>query len=171
MKNHVVLLLGSNLGERTVHLEKARLEIAQHIGQINKISALYETEPWGVEEQEKYLNQVLLVESELSPEEVLEEVLRIEQIGGRVRQEKWGARLIDIDILFYSDRIVEQDGLKIPHPYLHVRRFTLAPLVEILPDWLHPKLKQTVATLYAQLDDPLKVEVFKPESVQRYNTP
>lgn len=171
MKNQIILLLGSNLGDRADHLCTARRAIANLVGDIQKTSSIYETAPWGVEQQADYLNQVVLVESEYAPHKVLEKVLAIEAKGGRVRQEKWGARAIDVDILFYNTLIIETENLIIPHPYMHLRRFALTPLVEILPDWVHPKLKVSVAELYAQLQDPLEVKVFKPESTQNYKTP
>ncbi|TZF82693.1 2-amino-4-hydroxy-6-hydroxymethyldihydropteridine diphosphokinase [Pedobacter sp. BS3] len=155
--NRVFLLLGSNLGDRFSYLKQAITLISRHIGQVVRQSAVYETASWGNEQQPDYLNQVLEIETKLSPEDLLSQVLKIEKTMGRIRHEKWGARIIDIDILFYDNRIVDESDLIIPHPYLHQRRFTLVPLVELAPDFMHPKLKQPLKELLEALTDNLEV--------------
>ena len=111
------------MGEREEYLQNASELLAVEIGVIQKESKIYESVPWGVENQNNYLNQVLEIKSEFSAEEVLERVLQIEDKIGRIRNEKWGERIIDIDILFFNDSIVEKDGVCIPHIHLHNRRF------------------------------------------------
>jgi 2-amino-4-hydroxy-6-hydroxymethyldihydropteridine diphosphokinase len=139
----IFILLGSNLGNRKANLEKAALGIENRVGLIKKRSSLYETKPWGKSNQPDFLNQVVLLESNLPIESVLDRVLEIEQDLGRKRDEKWGARLIDIDLLYAEDRIIDSDKLSLPHPGIPDRRFVLQPLVEIAPDFVHPALKKT----------------------------
>lgn len=156
----VLLLLGANLGDRVVTLRRAAKLIAVHVGPVVRASALYETAPWGITDQSAFLNQVLMVETELEPEAVLAQTQAIEQELGRVRLEKWGARLIDIDMLYFDDLVQETDRLTIPHPYLHQRRFTLVPLAEIAPDFLHPIFQKTSPELLAECEDRSEVSIF-----------
>lgn len=156
--NKVFLLLGANLGNRFQQLKLAGEAIQKEVGKVSQVSAVYETAAWGVEEGPSYLNQVLRVETSLSPEALLSVTSRIEDALGRTRQFKWDSRLIDIDILFYENLQVETERLIIPHPYLHLRRFTLVPLAEIAPHFLHPVLKKTTLQLLLDLDDPLPVK-------------
>jgi len=142
-RQSIFLLLGSNLGERLAILESARQHIAERVGAISAQSSIYETAPWGVLDQPAFLNQVLRVETECVPEEVLRIILDIEHELGRVRYERWGARVIDIDLLYYSDLILDTARLTLPHPRLQDRRFTLIPLAEIAPDYVHPLLQKT----------------------------
>jgi 2-amino-4-hydroxy-6-hydroxymethyldihydropteridine diphosphokinase len=143
----IFLLLGSNLGERLMILESARKHIAERVGNVSVQSSVYETEPWGVAEQPAFLNQVLKVETEHAPEEVLRIILDIEHELGRIRYERWGARVIDIDLLYYSDFVLNTARLTLPHPRLQDRRFTLVPLAEIAPDFIHPLLQKTSEAL------------------------
>ncbi len=147
------LLLGANLGDRIHTLRRAVDLIAERVGAITNASGLYETAPWGVADQPTYLNQVLMVDTELKPEDVLTRTQAIEQELGRVRLEKWGARVIDIDILYYDQLILQTETLTIPHPYLHQRRFTLVPLADIAPDFVHPVLQKTTIELLAECED------------------
>ncbi|MDX5483051.1 MAG: 2-amino-4-hydroxy-6-hydroxymethyldihydropteridine diphosphokinase [Hymenobacteraceae bacterium] len=156
----VFLLLGGNLGDRTLYLQQARDSIAGQVGRIMQSSRLYETAAWGKTDQPNFLNQVLAVETALAPEEVLQRINAIEQELGRVRLEHWGARVIDIDILFYDELVQQTQRLTIPHPQLHLRRFTLLPLVEIAPELVHPLLQKTATQLLKECPDPLEVKEF-----------
>ncbi len=151
------LLLGSNLGNRSEQLENARNLIELFVGDIKLSSAIYETLPWGVSEQPNFYNQVVAVVTELSAEELLLNLLQIEDKLGRERSQKWQARKIDLDILYYEQTIINQAQLTIPHPQIAHRRFTLVPLVEIAPDYIHPLLQQSNAQLLAQCQDTLEV--------------
>jgi len=152
------ILLGSNLGESKNHISDAISEIASDVGLVTAQSSLYQTAAWGKTDQPDFLNQVIEVKTELEPIRLLESVLLIEKKLGRERYEKWGSRIIDIDILFYDNQIVSLANLTIPHPFLHVRRFTLLPLNEINSDFMHPVFKKTISQLLFDLDDNLFVE-------------
>jgi 2-amino-4-hydroxy-6-hydroxymethyldihydropteridine diphosphokinase len=154
----VYLLTGSNIGDSYTHLMQARKAIALQAGEVIIASSVYKTEPWGNKDQQDFLNQVLQVNTELEPLDLLRTVLGIEQEMGRDRKEKWGPRIIDIDILFYDNMMLESEELHVPHPYLHERRFTLLPLNEIAPDLIHPVFKRTISILLAQCPDHSVVE-------------
>lgn len=160
MMSPLFLLLGTNLGDRRAMLAQARMLVAERVGPIRQQSGSYETAPWGVTDQPTYLNQVLEVETDLSPEAVLAHTQAIEQQLGRVRLAKWGSRLIDIDLLYQGSLIRQTESLTLPHPLLHERRFTLVPLVEIAPDFRHPVLQKTNRQLLAELADPGDVHPF-----------
>ena len=159
--NGIYLLLGTNLGDREANLGRAcQLLIDRGILIIRK-SGIYETAPWGIEEQPSFLNQVLEVSTDLKPQALLEEVLAMEMKMGRIRYKKWAERLIDIDILYYRDEIIDDKNLKIPHPFIQERRFTLWPLVELASDELHPVLMKTQQELLEICSDQLVVKVYK----------
>ena len=145
--NIVFLQLGSNLGDRELLLKDAITEIEDSVGNILECSKVYESTPWRVEGQENYLNQILKVKTILLADEVLSVVLDIEKQLGRVRIEKWGQRLIDIDIIFYNDSIIETPELCVPHKHLHERLFVLTPLHNIAPQMVHPKYNKTIEEL------------------------
>ena len=147
----VYLLLGSNLGNRKEVLDKAIEMLSQTVGIIISQSKDYETKPWGVTDQPDFLNLALTINTELKPLEILEQTQAIENQLGRVRKEKWGARLIDIDIMFYGNEIIDELNLKVPHPLMQERDFALIPLAEIAPDLVHPVLGKTVLELQASL--------------------
>ncbi|MBK9337627.1 MAG: 2-amino-4-hydroxy-6-hydroxymethyldihydropteridine diphosphokinase [Lewinellaceae bacterium] len=150
---NVFLGIGSNVGDRAANLRTAYNHIHRLIGKVAKFSHIYETEPWGNEEQEAFLNQVIMINTTMDPRELLEAATKIEREMGRVRKEKWGPRIIDIDILFYGKRIIRDKGLEIPHPELHKRAFVLVPLLEIAPDLMHPVLKKPIDELYMACED------------------
>ena len=150
----VYLLLGSNLGDRPSVMREAIRRIAAEVGPVVAESSVYETEPWGFADQPPFLNMVVKAETSLSPEQVLKRILGIEQELGRVRDRRWGARLIDIDLLYYGERVVRTPDLVVPHPRLSERRFTLKPLCEIAPDFVHPVfLKSNLRLLESCGDD------------------
>ncbi|SDE69454.1 2-amino-4-hydroxy-6-hydroxymethyldihydropteridinediphosphokinase [Dyadobacter soli] len=149
----VFLLLGSNLGDRGQVLTSAREAIAEQAGSIGNQSAIYETEPWGITDQPVFLNQVLEITTSLLPEDLLRIILNIEHDLGRVRYERWGARVIDIDILYFGQTIMDSARLTLPHPRIQDRRFVLAPLTEIAPDFIHPLLQKTSSKLLQECPD------------------
>lgn len=151
------LLLGSNLGDSKKNISDAVEFIRKEIGAVNKQSSLYQTASWGKTNQPDFINQVILIETILKPEQLLKNILVIEKKLGRERLEKWGSRTIDIDVLFYGDQIVSEKDLTVPHPFLHQRRFTLMPLMELDPNLVHPVLKATIKQLFDELDDHLSV--------------
>jgi 2-amino-4-hydroxy-6-hydroxymethyldihydropteridine diphosphokinase len=155
----VYLLLGSNLGDRNENLDRAIEFIEQRIGSIIDKSSIYETAAWGKTDQPGFLNIALSVPTVLEPLSLLHTVLQIEADLGRVREEKWGTRLIDIDIILYGDQLIDVPGeLQIPHPEMQNRKFVLQPLQEIASNVVHPQLGQTITELLANLEDPLSVE-------------
>ena len=121
------------------------------------LSAVYETAAWGITEQPDFWNQVVVLETDLQPEPLLKAILAIEQSLGRERDLRWGARTLDVDILYYNEQIIETPALSVPHPQIANRRFTLAPLAEIAPDFVHPVLKITQLQLLDACTDPLPV--------------
>ncbi len=157
MANKAYLLLGTNLGDRAKHLEAARTELSRSAGKITALSSVYETAAWGITEQPDFWNQVVALETDLLPETLLAAILAIELSLGRSRDQRWGARTLDIDILYYNDQLIETPLLSVPHPQIAYRRFTLAPLAEIAPGFVHPVLHLTQQQLLDACPDPLPV--------------
>ncbi len=155
--NTVYLQLGSNLGKREQIISDAINSISEDLGMINIRSQIYESTPWRVDGQENYLNQIIEVKTLFSAEDILVIILKIETELGRVRIEKWGERLIDIDILFFNNDIIETPNLCIPHKHMHERNFVLVPLNEIAPSLIHPRYKKTVFELFNESKDTEKV--------------
>jgi 2-amino-4-hydroxy-6-hydroxymethyldihydropteridine diphosphokinase len=160
MHHIAYLLLGGNLGDRESIFEAARTAISQQAGTIRRLSPLYETAAWGLEDQPAFLNQAIELETELDPHALLEKLLSIEACLGRQRLERYGPRLIDIDILLYDDLVLLEPGLQLPHPQLPARRFALTCLAAIAPARLHPVLGQRMDALLATCADPLPVYNF-----------
>lgn len=140
MSVRAVLITGGNLGDVRANLRLARERIAARVGDVTACSSVYESGPWGFEAVERFLNQVLVCDTELGPEKLLDAVQAIENELGRTRTagEGYRSRTMDIDILFYGNEIVDTPRLKIPHPLLAQRMFVLEPLCEVLPGWVHP---------------------------------
>ena len=146
MHNLVYLSLGSNIGDRAGHLNMAIARL-RAFGEVVAVSSFYETEPVEFTAQAWFLNCAVALDTEKTPKELLAGILDIEQQLGRRRGQKKGPRIIDIDILLFGDSIIEDPGLRIPHPAMHERRFVLEPLAEIAPDVIHPVVKQTIRQL------------------------
>ena len=175
--NSVVLLIGGNQGDRVATLMNAVAEISHRIGTVSQLSAMYETEPWGFEAEQNFLNQALVVDTDMSAHEVLVEALQIEKELGRIRPvgsenerlemhdsqhttKKYLSRPIDIDLIFYNSEIVDTVDLQLPHPRMHQRRFVLVPLEEILPDYCHPKFHKTIHQLLEESEDNCEVKKY-----------
>lgn len=157
-----MLLLGTNLGQREQFLATAQEQISQHCGAIIKSSSIYETDSWGFDGA-PFLNQVICVETHLQPAAMLEKLQMIEKQLGRKRkyQKAYLSRTIDIDILYFNHLIIKSPDLEIPHPRLHLRKFTLIPLAETLPEFSHPILAKTHLELLAEVEDICKVSPFQ----------
>ena len=157
----VFLGIGTNLGNRELNLEQAITRIEEFIGPVLMTSSIYETEPWGFQTEDKFLNLVVKAETKLTPSGLLGRILMIESLMGRVRgPNRYSSRLIDIDILVYEEMIIDQESLKIPHPLLQERRFVLVPLCEIASEMIHPVLKKSYAELLKICEDKNEVKKF-----------
>lgn len=154
------LLTGGNTGDRLHYINAAAEAITRSCGSIIKKSSVYQTAAWGIQDQNKFLNQALKLSTSLSPYALLEGLLHIEQQLGRVREYKFGPRIIDIDILLYDNEVIDSRNLKVPHPELPNRRFALVCLSEIAPRKIHPVLKKTIAEILKNCTDPLPVDKF-----------
>lgn len=152
------LLLGTNLGDRAQNLNTAIAFIEEEVGEVFKKSSVYETAAWGKTDQPGFLNLAIGIKTDVEPFVLLNILLGIEKKMGRVRMERWGERLIDIDIIFYADQIVNDEDLTLPHPEMHKRRFVLEPLNEIAADFVHPTLKEKISSILSNLSDELTVE-------------
>ena len=158
--NKAYLLTGSNLGDREQYLATARSLINEQCGTIVSASSLYETAAWGKTDQPSFLNQALELETSLNARQLIHRILKAEKIMGRIRDEKYGPRLIDIDILLFNNEKHNYQFLKIPHPEMQNRRFALLPLAEIGPDIIHPVLNKTINELLKECTDELPVEKY-----------
>lgn len=148
------------MGDREQNLLAAMVHINQHCGLITNKSSLYETAAWGNTEQPAFLNQALEVETVLTALQLIRRILKVEKLMGRIRKEKYGPRLIDIDILLYADEIYNYKLLKLPHPEMQNRRFALLPLTEIAPDFVHPVFQKSISKLLEQCKDQLAVKKY-----------
>lgn len=154
------LLLGGNLGDKKTIFSKVRQRLYELVGQITAESAIYETEPWGFDSADLFWNQALELSTDLQPEEVLERTQQIEHEMGRERKEaQYVSRIIDIDILFFGNQIINKDNLVVPHPRIQERRFVLVPLCEIAPDFIHPIVQKSITELLHECPDQLKVTI------------
>ena len=162
-KHKVFLLLGSNMSVRMHYLSFAKEQIANRIGAVITLSSIWESEPWGFDAEMSFLNQVLVVETDLDPVPVLKIIQEIENLAGRKRNPEAGyiSRTLDIDILFFDEEVFQSPKLTIPHPQIPNRRFTLLPLVEIDADFQHPQLKQSMSQLLNSCADTGNVELIK----------
>ncbi|QCK17031.1 2-amino-4-hydroxy-6-hydroxymethyldihydropteridine diphosphokinase [Mangrovivirga cuniculi] len=154
----IYLLLGTNLGERKENLKIASMKIEEQVGQILNYSSIYETAAWGKTDQPNFYNAVLEIEADISPEDLIKKCLLIEKEMGRKRIEKWAERLIDIDILYMDDWIVKTNDLRIPHPRIQDRAFTLIPMNELNKTFKHPIFLKTQHELLKSCSDNLKVK-------------
>ena len=143
--------IGSNLGNREENCGRAIRFLHANGIIVNRMSSMIETEPLGVTDQEKFINMAVEARTDLGPEELLAALKKIESDMGRLPSEKWGSRVIDLDILFYDDLVMKTDDLEIQHPYIKERDFVLKPLAEIAPEKIHPVFKKTVRELLAEL--------------------
>jgi 2-amino-4-hydroxy-6-hydroxymethyldihydropteridine diphosphokinase len=158
--NKAYLLTGSNLGDREQYLATARSLINEQCGTIVMASSLYETAAWGKTDQPSFLNQALELETSLNARQLIRLILKIEKIMGRIRDEKYGPRLIDIDILLFNNEKHNYQFLKIPHPEMQNRRFALLPLAEIAAGIIHPVLNKTINELLKECKDELPVKKY-----------
>jgi 2-amino-4-hydroxy-6-hydroxymethyldihydropteridine diphosphokinase len=154
MKNRAFIGLGANLGKKRQNLSMA-VEMIQALPQVEleKISSCYKSSPWGKRDQAEFLNQVIMIQTDLPPRDLLHHLLDIEIKMGRQRNERWGPRNIDLDILVYGDEVIDSTELKIPHPYMHERLFVLIPFMEIAPDYAFPggaNIKEVLARALAR---------------------
>jgi 2-amino-4-hydroxy-6-hydroxymethyldihydropteridine diphosphokinase len=161
--NKAYLLTGSNMEPRFDLIKQAVAMIEADAGRVLELSSVYESEAWGFKADKNFLNQLILVETLLSPLDLLKCVLTIEEKLGRKRNmtERYQSRLIDIDILYFNNAIIDLPALTIPHPRIHERRFAMVPLAEIAPQYVHPLLKKTNSELLASNEDSLGVHIFK----------
>jgi len=151
--------IGSNMGNPAANCAVAERRLSEVDGvTVLRCSSLYRTQPVGIEEQDWFVNGVIEIRTALGPRPLMDAVLGVEEEMGRVRNGKWGPRIIDIDILFYGQFVVDDEDLVIPHPLLHKRRFVLVPLDEIAPHAIHPAFGVSVRGLLDRLDDTNKVE-------------
>lgn len=155
----VYLLLGGNMGDKRWIFDQATTLLGERIGEITRQSSVYETEPWGFNSSNMFWNQVLELQVDIAAQKVLQRTLQIEQELGRTRKSnQYDSRVIDIDILFYDDQVIEMPELVIPHPRIQERKFVLVPLNEIIPEMVHPVLQKSIHQLLAECPDSLKVE-------------
>jgi 2-amino-4-hydroxy-6-hydroxymethyldihydropteridine diphosphokinase len=156
--NTAYLLIGGNLGDRAAYLHMAQTKIADTCGDITNTSSIYETAAWGNTSQPSFYNQAIVVSTTLSPEALMDQLLSIELEMGRVRDQKYGPRTIDLDILMIDGLVFNTEKLTIPHPQMHNRRFALLPMVEVAPTLKHPLLDQSIEDLLQNCPDTLDVQ-------------
>lgn len=152
------LLLGGNLGDRKRNLELAIQLLNKEAGKVSAVSSIYETAAWGMTEQPDFLNQAVKLETNLAPLQLLDKMLEIEQQLGRIRKDKWGERLIDIDLILFGEEIIDvENKLQVPHPHMQSRNFVMKPLAEIAPNAYHPVFGKTILEILENISDTLEV--------------
>jgi 2-amino-4-hydroxy-6-hydroxymethyldihydropteridine diphosphokinase len=160
--NFVFLCIGSNLGERDNNLTRALAYVERSIGDIVRSSAIYETDPWGFKTESKFLNMVIKVKTECNPQELLGAILQIEKDLGRKRNgAHYSSRIMDIDILFYNDLVLNDPDLTIPHPLIAARKFVLVPLCEIASEYIHPDLNISISDLLNSCNDTSTPRIYR----------
>jgi 2-amino-4-hydroxy-6-hydroxymethyldihydropteridine diphosphokinase len=155
--NTVYIQLGSNIGERESFITKSMHKVEDDIGKIITASSIFETTAWGNENQNNFLNSVIEIKTPFDAFTILQKSQEIENNLGRERSDQWGERTIDIDILFYNNKIINTKELTVPHPLIQKRKFVLVPLSEIAPNYMHPILKKNISTLLSECKDTQKV--------------
>ena len=159
MTSYIFLGLGTNLGDREANLIKAQELIRKSVGLIDSCSGIYETEPWGFQSENNFLNMVIKVHTSLKPADLIKEIQVIEGQLGRIRESRqYASRTIDIDILLYRNLVIDNPDLVIPHPLIQDRKFVLVPLCEIAPAMIHPVLSKTFASLLKECKDERNVK-------------
>jgi len=156
---NIIILLGSNLGDRLANLQQAITSIAS-FSTILQQSNIYQTAAWGNTDQADFLNQAIEIQTQQTAENLMHALLAIESQMGRVRLQKWEPRIIDLDIIFYESEIHTTDFIQIPHPEMQNRAFVLKPLLDLIPNFEHPILKQTISQLWEKCPDQLEVSLF-----------
>ena len=156
--NSAYLITGGNIGNSREELAYAAKLIEERCGAIIDKSAIFETGAWGKTDQDNFLNQAIVLHTTLNARDLLNEILYIENLMGRDRLEKYGPRIIDIDIIFFNHQIINEPGLVVPHPEMARRRFVLEPLSQVIPAYIHPVYYKTVIQLLAECDDALPVK-------------
>jgi 2-amino-4-hydroxy-6-hydroxymethyldihydropteridine diphosphokinase len=156
---NIIILLGSNLGDRLANLKQAIASIAS-FSSILQHSNIYQTAAWGNTDQADFLNQAIEIQTHQTAENLMQALLAIESQMGRVRLQKWEPRIIDLDIIFYESAIHNSDFIQIPHPEMQKRAFVLKPLLDIIPNFEHPILKQSITQLWEKCPDQLEVSLF-----------
>lgn len=156
--NKAYLLTGGNIGNRKAFLLQARELLLQYCGKITAASSFYETAAWGNTDQSAFLNQALEISTTLNARQLIRKILKIEKLMGRIRKEKYGPRIIDIDILLFNAEVQDIPFLKVPHPEMQNRKFALLPLAEIAPALIHPVLKKSILELLNDCSDTLEVK-------------
>jgi 2-amino-4-hydroxy-6-hydroxymethyldihydropteridine diphosphokinase len=158
----VYFLIGGNLGDRELILKTTIDKMIDKVGEKLELSSIYETEPWGFEHEQTFLNQLVVLETSYSAIEVLDRTQEIEKEMGRVRKKnRYSERTIDIDILFYNDEVINTERLEVPHPRIQERMFALQPLNEIDSDMIHPIYQKKIKELLANCEDKLEVKVYQ----------
>ena len=162
MEMHTVYLcIGGNLGDRLANLEETLDFITFNMGEIEATSSIYESVPWGMQSTDNFLNQIVRIQTELTPLQLLEEIKELEEYYGRERKPgQYLSREMDVDVLFWNDEVIELEELAIPHPRLEVRRFVLLPMNELAPDFVHPVSNKKISELLGACQDESKVTLY-----------